>query len=243
MNRAQLIVGVATLAIMASGAGWLAHLKASQRLGEPGVKWSPDGAGLRGPIALPERVLDFTSTNVEPSKLEWDVLPKDTSLGRRLYRSADGAVEILLGVVLMGTDRTSIHKPEYCLTSQGWQIVATETVAMTLEKPHRYTLPVRQFTTSRLARLADGRQVRWGGVYLFWFVADGRLTASHWGRVGWLTWDLFRKGVLPRWAYVSAFVACPPGQEVRAAEHARRFLQAAVPLFQVTTGPVAGERP
>jgi hypothetical protein len=239
-SRARMLVAASALAIMTAGAGWLGHLRTNQRLGEPGVRWVSDGGGLRGRLELPERVLDFTSTNVEPSDLEKQVLPKDTSLGRRLYRSADGKVEILLGVVLMGTDRTSIHKPEYCLTSQGWQIVGAETVSMTLDQPHRYALPVRQFTTSRVARLTDGRQVKWGGVYLFWFVADGRLTASHWGRVGWLTWDLFRKGVLPRWAYVSAFVACPPGQEAAAAEKARRFLQAAVPQFQLTAGPAIG---
>ncbi len=237
MNRPRLLLAVAALFIMGAGAGWLGHLRTNQRLGQPGVRWAPEEGRLRGRIDLPEQVAGFTSTNVEPSQLERDVLPADTSLARRLYRSADGTVEILLGVVLMGTDRTSIHKPEYCLTSQGWQIVGAETVSMTVDQPHRYTLPVRQFTTSRLARTPDGRQFKWSGVYLFWFVADGRLTASHWGRVGWLTWDLLRSGVLPRWAYISAFVTCPPGRERQAAEQARAFLQQVVPQFQLTTGP------
>jgi hypothetical protein len=236
-GRERIVFALVALAIMAAGAGWLTYLRVNQRLGAPGVRWVSESGGLRGRIELPEEVLGFKSTNVAPSKLELDVLPQDTSLARRLYRSPDGKTEILLGVVLMGTDRTSIHKPEYCLTSQGWQIVGTETIAMNLDQPHRYALPVKQFTTSRFVRLADGRQVKWGGVYLFWFVAEGRLTASHWGRVGWLTWDLLRKGTLPRWAYVSAFVACPPGQEARAAAEAQRFLQVAVPQFQVTTGP------
>lgn len=243
MNRLRAIIVGGSLAVIAAAGGFLLHLKAHQRLGEPGIRCSPTTNGLRMTIALPDNIAGYTSTNVEPSDLERQVLPADTSLARRLYRSADGTIEILLGVVMMGTDRTSIHKPEYCLTSQGWQIVGRETVSMTIDQPQPYTLPVRQFTTSRLARLADGRQAQWSGVYLFWFVADGRLTASHWGRVGWLTWDLLRKGVLPRWAYVSAFVACQPGQEERASAMGREFLRTVVPQFQLTTGaPEASDR-
>jgi hypothetical protein len=235
MNRGKLIVAILALAIMAGGAGTLARLKAAQRLGAPGVKHTPTGEGLRVRIELPERVLDYVSTNVEPSKLEVDMLPKDTSFGRRVYRAPDG-FEILLAAVLMGTDRTSIHKPEYCLTSQGWQIVGQETVELPMERPRPYALPVREFKTSRLVQLPDGRQQKWSGLYLFWFVADEHLTASHWARVGWITRDLLQKGVLPRWAYVSAFVVCAPGQEAQAAGRVRQFLAAAVPEFQTATG-------
>lgn len=242
MNGTAWKTGVAALALMALTAGAVAHLKYHQRLGEPGVRWTPMGEGLRGRVELPERVGEYVSTNVEPSALEWEVLPKDTSLARRLYRGPDG-FEVLLGVVLMGTDRTSIHKPEYCLTSQGWQIVERTTTSLSLDRPHPYTLPVRQFVTRRLGQLPDGRPTRWSGVYLFWFVAEDRLTASHWGRVGWLAWDLIRRGVMPRWAYVSAFVVCPPGQEEQAAARAREFLRAAVPEFQQTTGPAPARTP
>lgn len=242
MNRSSWIVTAGALVLMGVTAWAVAHLKYHQRLGEPGVRWVPEGEGLRGRIELPERVLDYVSTNVEPTQVEWDMLPKDTSLARRLYRAPDG-FEVLLGVVLMGTDRTSIHKPEYCLTSQGWQIVERVTTRLSLDRPHPYQLPVRRFTTRRLGQLPDGRQVRWSGVYLFWFVAESRLTATHAGRMGWLAWDLIRYGVMPRWAYVSAFVMCPPGQENQAAERAGEFLRAAVPLFQKTAGPPEGPPP
>ncbi len=242
MKRLRLAVGIAGLALITAGAGMLLHLKGRQRLGEPGVRCVA-GEGLRVAIQLPERVGEFDSTNVEPSKLELDVLPKDTSFGRRLYRAPDG-FQVLLSVVLMGTDRTSIHKPEYCLTSQGWQILTRSTIAVPMERPHRYDLPVQEFTAGRLVQSESGQQARQSGVYLFWFVAQDRLTASHWGRIGWLTWDLVRSGILPRWAYVSAFVGCRPGQEARAAERAKRFLQVAVPEFQNTAGqPAATPRP
>lgn len=241
MKRLRLTVGIAGITLIVAGAGMLLDLKGRQRLGEPGVRCVA-GEGLRVTIQLPERVGEYVSTNVEPTKLELDTLPKDTSFGRRLYRAPDG-FEVLLSVVMMGTDRTSIHKPEYCLTSQGWQILDQETIAIPMERPHRYALAVRKFTAGRLVQEPGGQQVRQGGLYLFWFVSQDHLTASHWGRVGWLTWDLVRYGLLPRWAYVSAFVGCPAGQEARAAERAERFLEAAVPEFQKTAGPRAMAAP
>jgi hypothetical protein len=237
MNRSKIIVAVAALVIMFGGAGMLLRLKASQRLGNPGLKHSPTAEGLRVNIELPEHVLDYVSTNLAPEKVEVDMLPKDTSFARRLYRAPDG-FSITLAVVLMGTDRTSIHKPEYCLTSQGWQILGRETAALPMTTPHAYSLPVREFRTSRLVQLPGGGQERWSGLYFFWFVADEHLTASHWARVGLITRDLLQKGVLPRWAYVSAFVVCPPGLEAQAAARLRQFLTAAVPAFQTTAGPV-----
>ncbi len=241
MTRLKIVVAVVALLLMGSGAAMLLHLRSIQRLGEPGVVTTPRTNDLRVEIVLPERVLDYTSRAIEPSEVEIATLPKDTSFARRLYRAPDG-FEILLGVVLMGTDRTSIHKPEYCLTSQGWQIVGRETAAVTMEPPLAYELPVRRFTTRRLAQLSDGRQAMWGGTYIFWFVAENHLTSSHWERVGLISWDLLRTGVLPRWAYVSVFVVSPPGQESAAVSRAERFIQAAVPTFQRTTLPASQQR-
>ena len=48
-------------------------------------------------------------------------LPEDTSFGARLYTAPD-QFGLLMNVVLMGTDRTSLHKPQFCLTGQGWAI-------------------------------------------------------------------------------------------------------------------------
>lgn len=235
MSGQKTWIAVVALGLMGAGAAALLHLRNIQRLGEPGLFVVAHTNDLRVDIALPERVLDYTSTPVEPSETEVAMLPQDTSFARRLYRAPDG-FEVLLGVVLMGTDRTSIHKPEYCLTSQGWQIVGRESGSLEMERPEPYRLPVRAFRTRRLAQMADGRGTAWGGAYLFWFVADQHLTASHWERVGLISWDLLRTGVLPRWAYVSVFVVCPPGREAEAIKRAERFIVAAVPEFQRTAG-------
>jgi len=72
-------------------------------------------------IDLPERVPDFTSTNVPESEVELGYFPKDTSYARRFYQAPDG-FGVSTTVILMGADRTSIHRPEYCLLGQGWSI-------------------------------------------------------------------------------------------------------------------------
>jgi hypothetical protein len=45
---------------------------------------------------------------------------------------------------------------------------------------------------------------------------------------------LLRTGELQRWAYVSVFAVCAPGQEDAAFERIKRFIAAAVPEFQLT---------
>jgi hypothetical protein len=239
MNRQKLFLLAATLLLLGGGAGLLLRLKASQRLGNPGVKVTSAPAQSGQHIQLPERVLDWASSNVPPADLELTMLPKDTTFGRRLYQAPDG-FQALMSVVLMGTDRTSIHKPEYCLEAQAWRIVKRETAAVRISRPHPYDLPVRRFTTRKLVETAPGQVAHWSGVYVFWFVAEERLTASHLARVGWITWDLLRSGVLPRWAYVSCFSVCAAGQEEAAFQRMERFLAAAVPDFQLATLPAAG---
>ncbi len=233
MNARACFVAAIALGLIACGGGLLHKVKSNQRLGKPGLKVSaiPGSESLR--IDLPHRVLDYSSTNLSPSALETNMLPADTTFARRLYTAADG-FQLMLGVVMMGTDRSSIHKPEFCLTCQGWSIVGRETLTLPLDNPPGYQLPARRFTASFVATDRTGNMVRSGGVYVFWFVADNRVTASHLGRMKQMTWDMLTTGVLPRWAYVSCFATCNPGQEQAAYERMKKFLAAAVPLFQTT---------
>jgi hypothetical protein len=71
------------------------------------------------------------------------------------------------------------------------------------------------------------------GLYVFWFVAHNEETTSHWQRVKWMTLDLLRTGVLQRWAYVSYFAVCAPGQEDAAFERMKNLIAASVPEFQL----------
>lgn len=222
--------------IMLGGTAMLVRLSATRELGKPGLKVSVVDEAGRLRIELPERVLDYTSTNVPPTESELNTLPEDTTIAKRHYTAPDG-FGIALNAVMMGTDRTSIHKPEFCLTSQGWQIMERATIEVPMKQPHSYELPVREFRTRILVQGQDGQARALSGVYLFWFVADGRLAAGHFERLAKMTWDLFRTGTLPRWAYVSCFASCPVGSEDETSTRMKQFMAAAVPIFQVTSLP------
>jgi hypothetical protein len=153
----------------------------------------------------------------------------------RRYKSPDGLV-VDLRVVLMGRDRTSMHKPQICLAGQGWHIndfASAETV-LPVEQPYPYQLPVVKL----VATTVDSQNQPWSGIYVYWYVADDALSASTSGfqRMWWMASKLLRTGVLQRWAYVSCFSACPPGQEAATFERMKQFIAAAVPEFQLYPG-------
>jgi hypothetical protein len=190
-------------------------------------------------VYLPPRVLNFESKAVPLAKLVWDWLPKDTTYGQRFYATPDG-FGVLNNVVLMGRDRTSIHQPEYCLIGSGWNITGKDRVSIPIERPVRYELPATRLMAVRQEKNPQGEVVTARGIYLYWFVAEDELTADHLKRMWRLAFDMMRKGVLQRWAYVSYFSVCPPGAEDATLERMKQFIAASVPEFQLV--PAAPRR-
>ena len=241
-----------SLGLIAGTAGLLNHYRASQRLGQPGVKvvaapifGQEDGAhGTNGlfwagsnSVALPETVLGYQSRTVPLARSVYDWLPKDTVYGQRLYVATNDGFQVINNVVLMGADRTSIHQPQYCLPSQGLQITQEEPATIRLERPHPYDLPVMKIMISGQRRDEQGHPVTVRGIYIYWFVADQQLTSNHRQFLKWLTRDLLRQRVLQRWAYVTYLGFCSPRQEEATFERMKKLIAAAVPEFQLAAGP------
>lgn len=228
MNKQKTILLALTLAMIA-GTGWfLAHIHSFQRLGKPGVKTRPLAGSQNLEVVLPEHVLDYDSEPIPLAEIVTNTLPPDTSFGQRAYTAPDG-FWIQTSVVLMGGDRTSLHKPQFCFEGQGFQLgpSAYSTQAVPIERPYPYELSV--------GRLIGQRQgVR--AVYVYYYVADGALSASATGaqRMWWMARDLIRTGVLQRWAYVSYFASCEPGKEEATFERMKTFIAASAPEFQLT---------
>ena len=220
------------LVLMAGGSWLLVGLKSAQRLGEPGVRVERDGRGGVTKVELPERVAGFGSEELPPAPEEKGALPTDTTFGKRVYRAEDGFAA-LATVVLMGTDRTSIHKPQFCLTGQGWAIERTELVPVRVAgKGGGYELPVMKLTATKRVE-AGGQMLVRRGIFVYWFVADGRVTAQHWERMWWMARDLMGTGVLQRWAYVTFFADCAPGEEEATFERLRSLVGGVVPELHV----------
>lgn len=244
MNRQGHIALAVGLALIAGTATLLARMQAMQRLGTPGVRLvAKEIFGEKGQVVgtntidLPERVLDYQVKDMPMDDVTLNWLPRDTTLGGRLYTMADG-FGIQVNAVVMGTDRTSIHKPEYCFAGQAIDVLKKEPASVQIEKPHRYELPVMKWTCAKQVKLADGTKASVPALFVYWFVADGQLTADHNERMRWMARDLIIQRTLQRWGYISCFTVFPPGQEEVAWARIQSFLAAAVPQFQTTTGPV-----
>jgi len=235
MNRQTLVLTFVVLALISAAAGLLGHAKAHQQLGEPGVKTRPLPNRKNLEILLPETTPGYTSEILTNSEQVLTILPADSSFRVRLYRADDGFFS-QVSVVLMGSDRSSIHKPQICLTGQGWAIdnhfSDVETIPMS--RPVTYDLPVNKLIATKQVTTPDGQVQTARGLYVYWFVDADRCTANSWE---WMTWwvprDLLLNGILERWAYISYFCACAPGQEAETYERMKKLIAATVPEFQL----------
>jgi hypothetical protein len=232
MNRQKGLVLLITLALMAGTVGALTWLKGRQKLGQPGIIAAPIPESVMMKIDLPERVLDYDSTNVPESEVELNYFPKDTSYARRLYQASDG-FGASATVILMGTDRTSIHRPDYCLLGQGWRIDKKAEVNIPIAGTSPYELPAMKWFMTKTIEAPDGRRQELRGLYVFWFVANNEQTTSNVQLQYYLVRDLLFTGILQRWAYISYFSVCAPGQEDAAFERMEKLIAASVPAYQL----------
>jgi Protein of unknown function (DUF3485) len=237
MTKQKWIILLVALSLIGVAGAMLTRLHAVQRLGAPGVKTSVIPGSARLDIRLPELVLDYKSEVIPPDEGFLRYMPQDTSIAGRRYVGADG-YRIVLSTVLMGTDRTSIHKPEFCLTSAGWQLDDSKAVvtSIPMQRPQPYDLPVQRFETSREVASKNGPQTV-KGIYIFWFVSGDQLAATHWTRNWSMAKELLTTGVLQRWAYIACFALCRPGEEAATCHRMEKFIQSAAPQFQLVPGP------
>jgi hypothetical protein len=234
VNRTKILCFFAVALLIAGTGLFLTWMKTHQQLGRPGVA-----------LDLPVRVLDYDSTPLEVSEIEKKSLPADTSFARRMYyKVVNGQTNyIQVSVVLMGSDRTSIHKPQFCLRGQGWDIEQTTESDVQVEQPHPYKLPVMKLITGKTITGDGGRSIKRSGIYAYWFVADHALTANHWQRMWWMAKNLMTTGVLQRWAYVSCFSTCWPGEEEALFAELRRFVGASAPSYMRIEEPSQAASP
>lgn len=246
-KRSLVMLGAVVLAI-ALDAAFVHRLQSTQQLGSPGLLLSsepsrdPDGQPVgTNSVLLPEKVLNYSSRSEPVAHMVLDLLPKDTTYGQRLYVAPDG-FRVSSTVVLMGSDRSSIHKPQICLTGQGWSIVSSTLTNLIIDRPVRYRLPVMSLRVAKEYRQPDGTKGVASGVYLYWFVSGDQLTADHWDRQWWMARDLMLRGLLQRWAYVTYFTVCSPGLESVAFERMRNLITESVPMFQKVHGAPLAQR-
>ena len=235
MKSSKLFLAVLVLALIGATATVISRAKSHQRLGEPGVKTGPAADPLRQRVLLPESLPGYSSEAATDAEKAMTALPPDTSFGVRIYKGTDG-LWAQVTVVLMGADRSSIHKPQICMTGQGWTLDrnASRVEEIQMNRPFRYDLPVNKLVFTKQIPTADGQTQTARGIYVYWFVDATHYTASS---MQWMAWwlprDLLLNGILERWAYISYFSYCAPGEEDATYERLKRLLVASVPEYQL----------
>ena len=128
------------------------------------------------------------------------ILPSDTAILKKYYEHPAGQA-VTASIVLSGADRSSIHRPQLCLTGQGQEIVREWTHTVDLDG--RGPLKVVVLDMLRRGRMQDGREFEHEFYYAYWFVGKGRETHSHVMRMFWMGFDRILFNVSHRWAYIS----------------------------------------
>lgn len=151
---------------------------------------------------LPVIMGDYVGKKGTITDLEASLLPKDTGLVRRYYEDSHGH-QIECSIVLSGAEQRSIHRPEGCLTGQGWTIIGQETIPIQLLSGHQ--LEARKLSLERRVTTPNGGVVMVRAFYIYWFVGQNVTTASEMHRVLLTNWDRVVHNRQHRWAYVSFF--------------------------------------
>lgn len=227
------------LLLIGTTAVGLRQIDQHRRLGEPGLRMTAEvvfdeqgGVVNTNTVALPEQVLGYQSTNAPITMVELGWLPQDTTYARKIYFRTN-TYPLQVSVVMMGLDRSSIHKPQYCLEGQGWQVLSESADTIALADGSAQPLPVWKMIAQQPRTLADGSQQLVKAVYVYWFVADEHITARHEERMWWMAKELLTTGTLQRWAYVSVLAQCLPGHEEATYAQIEEFIAASAPQYHL----------
>ncbi len=170
-------------------------------------------ANATGPAPLP-KVLNYNwlGKEVEISPAERQILPEDTGFSRKVYTSLSGR-QVLLSVILSGRDRSSIHRPELCLTGQGWTIQSRYRRELRLSDPSQGSVPATVLRLEKQLTDKAGKTIQVPALFVYWFVSGDGPVASHMERMWKMAVDriFFLKN--HRWAYISLQTDAIEGQD------------------------------
>ncbi len=151
-------------------------------------------------LEIPDICPDCGERLYNMSRAEYEQLPKDTEFIKSSYTNASTGARVHASVVLSGTARDSIHRPQRCLKGQGNLLDGEYTLEVPLEG--REPLKVRVIKSHRTYQTADG-PLYYYSYYAYWFVGQDRETPYHLGRMFWLAWDRVVRSTANRWAYIA----------------------------------------
>lgn len=126
---------------------------------------------------------------------EKNELPKDTTLLKRTYSSADGT-SLLLTVVIGGRNRGSIHRADLCLPTQGFSMEKSELIAL--------DLGVKNIVAQCITAAQPGFSPF---SLIYWMESESRTTCSHTERIWLDIWDRSVNNMINRWVMISISIS------------------------------------
>lgn len=213
----------------------------------PAMKAGNDAGVL---AELPMVAGNFVGESEAPSEKEIALLPSDTIIVKRAYRTpgrfTDNSDLIQASLVIAGNDSRSIHRPEVCLDGQGWTITGSHVREVRLLSGE--VLRVRDLAIAREVLLESGMKVPLHAHYIYWFVGSDVTTASNLERQFLSFRDNILHNINHRWAYPSVMAwvteGMPPaktGQRMRSDEETvtmlLNFVRTLAPKFQKNLMP------
>jgi EpsI family protein len=228
-QRIQVVVSC-TMVLAAVTVGLVRHLDALPLRTDTGILLNEDGID---PVPLPAFIgVDWIGRSAPVTRIEREILPPDTGYSRRTYVALHQPGHgVFLSIVLSGRDRTSIHRPELCVTGQGWTISQQTSHEFSLGEGGDLILPT---TLLHLEQDDPRNQRRVPALMAYWFVNSERVVATHWERMLWGAWDRLRHGRADRWAYVLVQTDAVDG-EAAALSRMKEVLVGTLPEFQRVT--------
>lgn len=181
-------------------------------------------------MTLPERAGVFDGRPGEVSKEETDKLPSDTEIVRMVYRTKAEDL-VTASIILAGSERRSIHRPEVCLTGQGWSLIDAKTIPISIADGE--TMLVRDLLIEKPVTLKNGERRMAQAHYVYWFVGSDVTTPSNWTRMWLSTRDSVLSNVNHRWAYPAVMAMVTDG--FKPGEINERKRTAAETLTLITT--------
>ena len=160
-----------------------------------------DAAFFVNDLEIPDICPDCGDPLFNMSRSEFEALPKDTEFVKSAYTN-DAGGRISASIVLSGTARDSIHRPQRCLKGQGNTLDGEYTLEVPMEG--RNPLKIRVIKASRQIRTAEG-VFPYHTYYAYFFVGQDRETPYHLGRMFWLAWDRVMRSTANRWAYIAVY--------------------------------------
>ena len=155
---------------------------------------------------LPMQFASFQGKKVSVTGRELDILAKDTEFERASYANLDNRAHpaVQVSVVFSGKDiNNSIHRPERCLTAQGWNFVKERKVVVKGAMPDGSDIPFREIVCVKPVQLENGKTIKTMLVQYYSFFGHSMITEDHYGRTLQDMKDRLFKGYDQQWAYAT----------------------------------------